>query len=267
MDETEYLEKKIELKYQRELSEMNIREKVDREQTTREQTTSTTTNIIIPDDLFNDIIGYNDIKELLLNAIKNNKRMGFLFVGPPASAKTMFLLNMTKLRGSKFVTAYTTTKAGLRDIFLYEKPKYLAIDELDKANNDSMHTLLSVIENGIVQKNIVNQYLEVHVNTIIFASCNDDAKLSHAIKSRFQIFRFTEYTKEDMKKIGYNILIKENMPEPLIPLIIDCSINANIIKDPRDFTKIANMFERPVTADGICKTINNLKKYNQPYKN
>ena len=40
--------------------------------------------------LFNDIIGYNDVKRLVRMALDSDEQSHILLSGPPASAKTMF---------------------------------------------------------------------------------------------------------------------------------------------------------------------------------
>jgi hypothetical protein len=53
--------------------------------------------------LFNGIIGYNDVKRLCRMALDSDEQTHILLSGPPASAKTMFLESLSKLKGSYFV--------------------------------------------------------------------------------------------------------------------------------------------------------------------
>ena len=46
----------------------------------------------IPDDLFNMIEGYDDIKRVIKMSLKADKPIHILLVGPPGTAKTLFLL-------------------------------------------------------------------------------------------------------------------------------------------------------------------------------
>ena len=46
----------------------------------------------IPEDLFSIIIGYDDIKAMMRKALELEAQVHWLLVGPPASAKTLFLL-------------------------------------------------------------------------------------------------------------------------------------------------------------------------------
>jgi predicted ATPase with chaperone activity len=48
--------------------------------------------------LFNDIIGYNDVKRLFRMALDSGEQVSILLSGPPALAKTMFLEYLKKLK-------------------------------------------------------------------------------------------------------------------------------------------------------------------------
>ena len=51
----------------------------------------------ISDQLFSNIVGYNDIKKLFRMSLSSEKPVHVLLVGPPASAKTLFMLECIKL--------------------------------------------------------------------------------------------------------------------------------------------------------------------------
>jgi len=82
--------------------------------------------------LFNDIIGYNDVKRLLRMGLDSDEQIHILLSGPPASGKTMFLESLSKLKSSYFVDGSSATKSGLIDCLFLNNPKYLLIDEIDK---------------------------------------------------------------------------------------------------------------------------------------
>ena len=52
--------------------------------------------------LFNNIIGYGDVKRLFNLSFDSDKPVHILLVGPPASAKTLFMLECIKLERSFF---------------------------------------------------------------------------------------------------------------------------------------------------------------------
>ena len=72
------------------------------------------------DGLFQDIVGYNDIKRLFRMALKSDSATHILLTGPPASAKTMFLTSLLRhLNNAYFVDGGNTTTAGMID-YLFE---------------------------------------------------------------------------------------------------------------------------------------------------
>ncbi len=210
-------------------------------------------------DLFSSIIGYDDIKELLKSVIKQGERFGTLFVGPPASAKSMFLMELLRLPNSFFITAYTTTQVRLRDVFIYQNPKYIAVDEIDKASFETITTLLSALENGIVVKTTATDNIAVRVEPIIFASCNNINKIDAAIKSRFQIFRLKPYKIEELKLIGNMIFKKEGISEENIDKYVNMALEKGVIDDPRDFVKIAKLIK--ANPNNVENVLNIIAKY------
>ena len=63
--------------------------------------------------LFDNIIDYNNIKRLFSMALDSEEQVSILLSGPPASAKTMFLESLNKLKSSYFVDSASTTRSGL----------------------------------------------------------------------------------------------------------------------------------------------------------
>jgi DNA replicative helicase MCM subunit Mcm2 (Cdc46/Mcm family) len=66
-------------------------------------------------------------------ALISDESAHILLTGPPASAKTMFLLSLQqRLKSCYFVDGGNSTKAGIIDYLLANQPSYLLIDEIDK---------------------------------------------------------------------------------------------------------------------------------------
>jgi hypothetical protein len=63
--------------------------------------------------------------------LNSHEQSHILLSGPPASAKTMFLESLRKLKSSYLIDGASTTKAGLIDCLFLNNPKYLLIDEID----------------------------------------------------------------------------------------------------------------------------------------
>jgi holliday junction DNA helicase RuvB len=69
------------------------------------------------DNFFDYIIGYNDVKKFLKMSINTEEPVHILLIGPPASAKTMFIKSMMmKLDNSYFTGGGNSTKTGMLEL-------------------------------------------------------------------------------------------------------------------------------------------------------
>ena len=85
--------------------------------------------------VFSNIEGLDDIKEMMLRALESPERAHTLLVGPPACAKSLFMLQIEKYISSKvyFAEGAATTKAGLQRFIAENQHKeIIVIDEIDK---------------------------------------------------------------------------------------------------------------------------------------
>ena len=74
-----------------------------------------------------------DIKEMLLRALESQERAHTLLTGPPACAKSLFILEIEKLMRSKvyFAEGPSATKAGLQNFIKENQHKEIIIvDEM-----------------------------------------------------------------------------------------------------------------------------------------
>jgi holliday junction DNA helicase RuvB len=102
------------------------------------------------DEFFEYIIGYYDVKRFLKMSINAEEPVHILLLGPPASAKTMFIRSLMKLQNSYFTDGGNSTKSGMLEYIFDNKPKYLLIDEIDKMSPKDQTFLLNLMETGIV---------------------------------------------------------------------------------------------------------------------
>jgi holliday junction DNA helicase RuvB len=159
---------------------------------------------------FDDIIGHEDIKRLFGLALRSHEPTHILLGGPPASAKTMFLLSLRqRLKDSYFVDGGNATKAGIIDYLFKNRTLYLIIDEIDKMSPRDQSFLLNLMELGIVNQTKYGKTREVEIRTSVFATCNDPRKLSAALLSRFFIIELESYTYERFYEITVHLLNKD----------------------------------------------------------
>ena len=62
-----------------------------------------TPKLTLPEDLFDDIIGHEEVKELLCASLLAEKPVHVLLAGPPALAKTLFLWDIERAAGEKAI--------------------------------------------------------------------------------------------------------------------------------------------------------------------
>src|SRR5919202_6831912 len=163
--------------------------------------------------VFSSIEGLDDIKEMMLRALESPERAHTLLIGPPASAKSLFMLEIEK--GMQYEVYYTegaaTTKAGLQK-FIAENPHkgIIIIDEIDKMPIPHQEGLLTMMERGEFTTTKVRNTQTVNANMVIFATSNSIERLSKPLLSRFTIFEIPAYTYEGFEAISLRIIKKLN---------------------------------------------------------
>ena len=81
---------------------------------------------------FGNIEGYDDIKDIVRRALDAEENYNLLFIGPPASAKTLFLLDILYIRKNGVYFDGSNTTNRILDVLEEERPRIICIDELDK---------------------------------------------------------------------------------------------------------------------------------------
>src|SRR5918998_1998093 len=148
------------------------------------------------DWLFGKIYGYDDVKRLFRMALESNHSCHALLTGPPASAKTLFLQSLMKLKDSHFIDCSNATKSGVIDYIFENKPKYLLLDELDKLSRKDRTFLLNLMETGIVTETKYNKTRKMELKTSVFATSNYVEKVIGPLLSRFFIVELQPYSRE-----------------------------------------------------------------------
>src|SRR2546422_3138306 len=190
--------------------------------------------------LFNDIIGYNDVKRLFRMALDSDEQSHILLSGPPASAKTMFLESLSKLKSSYFVDGSSTTKSGLIDCLFLNNPKYLLIDEIDKMSTKDQAMLLNLMETGIVSETKHNKTRTAHMKTSVFATSNNVRDIITPLQSRFFVVELPPYTCEQFYQISVHLLTEGHKVSHDIAKSISNNVWANS-RNIRDCVRVGRM--------------------------
>jgi holliday junction DNA helicase RuvB len=186
---------------------------------------------------FDKIIGYDHIKKLFQMVTISSEPTHILLTGPPASAKTMFLLSLlNSLKNTYFIDGGNATKAGIIDYLLDNHPRYLLIDEIDKMLRQNHTFLLNMMETGIVSETKYRKTREAHLSSSVFATCNDSTKLSNALLSRFFVVKLEPYTYEQFYEITLRLV---EIPENMARIIADSVWRTS--RDIRDCVRIGKL--------------------------
>jgi len=174
----------------------------------------------IPTDMFDFILGHDQVKDLIWKSLNAERPVHILMVGPPASAKSMFLGELARLPFSRFTLGGGTSKAGLADFLLEFRPRYLIIDEIDKMPITEQSILLSLMESGIVAR-LKKRMREIEtMTTTVFAAANRDNNIWPELKSRFFSVHLNEYSEADFISISRAVLITREKVDPGLATLI-----------------------------------------------
>ncbi|MFP3138287.1 MAG: AAA family ATPase [Nitrososphaeria archaeon] len=197
----------------------------------------------IPDDLFDVIELHDDKKELVMSGLLAEDPVHFLLVGSPASAKSLFLMQLARLPCAILALGSETTKVGIVDLLFERRPRYLIIDELDKVSSqEDLAALLSLMEGGVVVETKHRRRREGKFDTRVFAGANRLDRIPAELRSRFLILTFREYTPDEFHRIAVAVLTKrEGAPQDIAELIADRLLRDLGTRDVRDAVKVARL--------------------------
>jgi Holliday junction DNA helicase RuvB len=157
---------------------------------------------------FNNIQGYDDIKDIVRRALDAEDNYNLLFVGPPASAKTLLLLGILEHRKGVYFDGSNTTNRIL-DVLEEERPKVICIDELDKMPKQFQEKLLNFMESGRIKVDEMRKQYDFQIKGAkVFAACNEISRLSRPLQSRFRCLHLPSYTEKQFLEVSVKVLPK-----------------------------------------------------------
>jgi Holliday junction resolvasome RuvABC ATP-dependent DNA helicase subunit len=214
-------------------------------------TNDTTPN---PELLFSNIIGHTDVKRIFSLAINSSKPVHILLVGPPASAKTLFMLECMKLERSYFTLGSGSSKAGMLDYLFEKRPRFLIIDEIEHMGIKDQTALLSLMETGILSETKFQKTRNTQLKTWVFATSNGTEGLLTPLLSRFVSFHFKQYKYETFCDVTSHILLQEGVEIQLASKIATEVWKTLKSKDIRDCVKIGRLAKDEHDVEWIVKT-------------
>jgi Holliday junction DNA helicase RuvB len=215
---------------------------------------------IKPEPLFESIVGYSDIKKLFQMSLSSDKPVHILLVGPPASAKTLFMLECMKLERSYFTLGTHSTKSGMIDYLFDKRPRYLIVDEIEHMPIKDQTALLSLMETGIIAETKFQKTRNTHLKTWVFATSNATDRMLTPLLSRFIVLRFKQYTFDAFQEVSTQILGREGVQPDVASVIAGAVWTILKSKDIRDCIKLGRLAKTKEDVEWIAQT---LKTYRQ----
>ena len=227
---------------------------------------------------FKDIVGQDHLvgdDGIITKMIKNKKLSSFIIYGNPGCGKTTIAECTVKESGYKWhkFNASTDTKETLKQILLearYEDNSIIIVDEIHRMKKDIQDYLLPSVEDGTI-------------TLIGLTTVSPYHSVNPAVRSRCNIYRLNDLSKDDMKKViikAKNIIAGEKtIDENAIEYLITCSnleirslinafeitINTNIEKDHITLDDAIKACQRPNVSidsngDSYFDTLSGLQK-------
>jgi len=226
-----------------------------------ELSTAPTGKLDIPDSLFECIINYEDLKEEIKFTLREGRKSHYLLIGPPATAKSLFLMELGHISGTYPATGSRVSGAGLTDAFFNYQPRILILDEIDKIPMDATAVLLSVMESGDVLETKYKRHRGLSLDLVVVAAGNTDKTIPPELLSRFDTkLYFTTYSFEEFVSVCKGYLSRyENIPDGLAEYIGQQTWR-QLDKDVRTARGIARRL-RENTTDDVDREIKFLEKY------
>jgi replication-associated recombination protein RarA len=166
----------------------------------REKWANYKTHVI--DSAFSSIAEYDDLKTIVIRALETRENYNLLFVGPPTSAKTLFLYGR---EGEYFDCTNTTNR--ILDVLEEKRPKIICLDELDKMPRNFQEKLLNFIESGWVKIDQKKTQYDFEIKDAkVFATANSIERISKPLQSRFRRLVLPRYTEEQFLHVTQQVL-------------------------------------------------------------
>jgi len=215
------------------------------------------------DSIFPLITGYSDIKELICRSFME-KGINILFIGPPASGKTLFLDSIYLLNKDKgvYIDMTNTTSAGLLDLLYPLLPEVICIDEIDKPYDRRVfNTLTNILEYGNVVITKYNKTMSFKFTGSVYAGANYENSIPEYIRDRFLKIYLKPYTIDEIKSITVNVLVKFEIikNESLANKVVEKGIE-NGIYSIRDLIKISKLVKTEDDLKFLEKIIGRIKR-------
>jgi MoxR-like ATPase len=206
---------------------------------------------------FENIQGYDDLKDIVRRALDAEDNYNLLFIGSPACAKTLFLLGIIEYKKGVYFDGSNTTNRIL-DVLDEKRPKIICIDELDKMPKQFQDKLLNFMESGHIKVDQMRRKYDFRIKGAkVFAACNEASRLSKPLQSRFRRLHLPSYTEEQFLKVSVKVLPKLKIAHVIAKAVWDQR------GDIRDVISIGKLVRKNDGPEEVEQIISTMTKYGE----
>lgn len=207
---------------------------------------------------FDSINGYEDVKNIINRVLQSDENFNLLFVGPPASSKTQFLLEIMKAHRNCVYFDATNTTNRILQVLEEERPEIVLLDELDELPRNFSEKLLNFLESGRVKVDQKSCQMDFELKGCkIFGTANNIKRLSPPLQSRFRRLFLPKYSREQFINVAIKVC-------PKLPKDTAMMIGEETWKlqgDIRDVISVSKLVKKHDGPDEIMSIISTLGKY------
>jgi MoxR-like ATPase len=211
--------------------------------------------------IFDEIIGYSDIKKEFEKALECSRPVSILLVGPPGCGKSEFLNQVSNHfpDESLFIDGTYGSKAGIFEKLRDTRSRYVLLDEIDKLRPSDQEALLNLMESGRLTKTTKSENYDIELDCWIFATANNRDYIMEPLLDRFETYYLREYTDDDFRSIAVKRLQLEGIDDEELALYIANAVLRGLgRKSLRDAIRIAR---KSRSIQDVDETIWTIKKY------
>jgi len=214
----------------------------------------------IPSNIFDVIIGLDDVKKLLYRAIYAPDPVHVFIIGDYSSAKSTILFCLSEnLPNVVTVDTALATKLGVGKLLEQYRPDYLLMDEFDKMKSEDYNVLLTVMASQQYIRTTSRGQVSIPMPTKVFAAGNAK-NVPESVLSRFDpfIIELPEYNRADALHVMKNILLQRGVSEEMASHIARVVVDDMNDRNPRAAINLANTCK---TKEQVDETVEVLKRH------
>lgn len=200
-------------------------------------------------DIFSQIVGYPDIKDLLELALLSEYSTSILLSGKPGMGKSLFLkcIENSYHKHCIYLDCSLMTKAGLRDLLFENRNrlKILLLDEISRLKKIDQEILLNLLQDGRIIDTRSGNHREIKFGFLkVFATCNELSKLIEPLRDRFDRYDLPQYTFDDFNSICNRVVkVKDHdLKQKVISAVWD-ELGSRNVRDVINASRYINTYE------------------------